>query len=150
VGDQGKLRLVADQAEHAVRMSGSFRVLLSASLITTTDEIPVKLRDLSCDGAAIEAMRLPSAGTDVILKRGGLELFATVSWSAGRRAQLTFESAISEAELLKQIHSPRSDAMPSPDAEKPRPGFRQSALSEEERKLASDWSNPAGRLAYRD
>lgn len=150
VGSQGNLRLVADGPELAPRTNRTFRVLLSANLITTTDEIAVKLRDLSCDGAMIEAMRLPSAGTDVILKRGGLELFATVAWSAGCRANLTFESAIPEAELLRQIHQPASDAMPSAEAEKRRPGFRQVALSEGERELASEWANPAGRHAYRD
>jgi hypothetical protein len=144
------LRLVADQADHEPRTSRPFRVLLSARLITTTDEIAVKLRDLSCEGAMIEGMQLPGAGTDVILKRGGLELFATVAWSAGRRAGLTFESAVSEVELLRQIHQPTGDAAVVSDAEKRRPGFRQGTMSEQERELASDWSNPAGRLAYRD
>jgi hypothetical protein len=144
------LRLVANQAEHAHGPERGFRVLLSASLITTTDEIPVKLRELSCEGALIEAMHLPAAGTDVILKRGGLELFATVTSSAGRRAGLAFETAISEVELLRQIHQPMSGPVAVADMDTRRPGFRQGALSPEERDLASEWGNATGRNAYRD
>ena len=147
---QGILRLVAGEPEYPERKHRRFRVLLSASLITTTDEIVVKLRDLSCTGAMVEGMRLPPAGTDVILKRGGLEVFATLAWAQGRRAGLTFEEAISETELMSQIHQMPLESAPTVEIEKRRPSFRGGQLSDEDRQLAAEWANPVGRQAYRD
>lgn len=147
---QGVSRLIADDVEQAQRESRQFRVLLSASLITTTDEIPVKIRELSCMGAMVEALRLPSTGADVILKRGALEIFATVAWWRGRRASLAFEDAVSEAELLTHIHQQPVDPQLAVETGKRRPGFGNARLSSEERELAAEWANPAGRRAYRD
>jgi hypothetical protein len=150
VAGQGILRLVAGEAENPERRHRRFRVLLSASLITTTNEFMVKLRDLSCTGAMVEGMRLPPAGTDLILKRGGLEIFAAVAWSEGRHAGLTFEEAISETELLSQIHQAPAQNAAVVELEKRRPGFKGGRLSAEDRELVAEWANPAGRRAYRD
>ena len=82
-----------------------FRVLFSATLVTSTDQHPVTVRDLSTTGAGIEGARLPSAGTDVLLRRRSTDFFASVSWSAGGRAGLEFDEPISAAELVAQLNA---------------------------------------------
>ena len=82
-----------------------FRVLFSATLVTSTDQYPVTVRDLSTTGAGIEGSRLPSAGTDVLLRRRSTDFFACVSWSAGGRAGIEFDEPISAAELVAQLNA---------------------------------------------
>jgi hypothetical protein len=149
MGGQGVLRLISER-DDGERGGRRFRVLLSASLVTTTNEVPVKLKELSCGDAMVEGLRLPPTGADVILKRGGLEIFATVAWSSGRHAALAFEEAIPETELLAQIHRVSREAAATVEGATGRPGFRGGRLTDAERQLASEWAQPVGRQAYRD
>jgi hypothetical protein len=143
------LRLAAAQDEGAPPQ-GEYRVLLLATLITTTRELGVKLRSLAPAGATIEGFNLPRQGTDVILARGGLEAFATVAWAEGRRCGIHFETALSEEEVRAQIKQPLPAPAPLDAADHRRPGFRAAALGEEDRRAAAEWGQPVGRLAYRD
>jgi hypothetical protein len=100
VNGGGELRLVG--SDGLARQDG-FRVLLSARLITTTNQMEVKLRHIWADGVTVEGFTLPPAGTDVMLERGNLEIFGAVQRSEGRRATLVFDETIREAELLSMI-----------------------------------------------
>ncbi len=82
-----------------------FRVLFSATLVTSTDQYAVTVRDLSTTGAGIEGARLPSAGADVLLRRRSTDFFARVSWSAGGHAGIEFDEPISAAELIAQLNA---------------------------------------------
>jgi hypothetical protein len=144
------LRLVDDDGPNTGPRPIQYRVLLSATLVTTTSERTVKLRTLSLTSAQIEGTNLPGQGTDVILKRGTLEVFATVAWSEGRRCALHFETAISEEEAWSQIRQPRATAAPADAADQRRPGFHGQILTEADRRSVAEWANPVGRLAYRD
>jgi hypothetical protein len=148
MSNKSSLRLIGGQAGE--ERPEQYRVLLSAMLVTTTTERPVKIRNLATTSAQIEGLNLPAQGTDVILKRGTLEIFATMAWSEGRRGALHFETALSSDEMLAQIHPARTPP-PTVDAEDyRRPGFQNAPLSEEDRKTVANWATPAGRLAYRD
>jgi hypothetical protein len=89
------------------RRSPRFSVLLVARLVTTWGERIVKLRNISATGAMIEGDRIPPAGTDVLLRRGALELFATIVWIREKQAGLEFEAPLTEAELWMQVDAPQ-------------------------------------------
>ena len=152
MGKSARLQQAASEGEGEGPPAGEYRVLLLATLITTTRELPVKLRSLSATGAAIEGFNLPAAGTDVILKRGGLDAFATVVHAEGRRCMLRFETVLDEAEIRAQIRYPRPS--PEPVSVDPtdhrRPGFHGGAFTDEDRRTVSEWARPVGRLAFRD
>ncbi len=92
--------------EPEARRSQRFRVLLVATLLTTTGERIVKLRNLSATGAMIEGERLPAPGTDVLLRRGSLELFARLVWSEDKEAGLEFYEPLTQAELWLEVNAP--------------------------------------------
>lgn len=148
MSDIGGLRLVEEEPEMGTRTE--VRVLLAAILVTTTREQPVKLRALSAAGATIEGMNLPGQGKDVILKRGTLEIFATVAWAEGRRCTLDFETPITDEEVWAQIRHPRPGPAPVEAADPRRPGFHGVAVNAADRQAAAEWAQPAGRLAWRD
>lgn len=102
--NQTMLSLVGDEAEALHGAGARLRLLLAAKLVTTTGELAVRLRELSSTAAVIAGDRLPSVGTDIILKRGRLEALATVTWTDGTRAGLEFEEPLGEADLLAQMN----------------------------------------------
>lgn len=55
---------------------------------------PVKIRNISRDGALVEGLGLPNKGAEVVMARGALESAAIVMWAAGGRAGLSFKSPI--------------------------------------------------------
>ncbi len=142
------LNLVADEGHECHRATARHRVLLSAKLITTTDEFCVRLRDLSATGAKVEGEKLPPAGKDVILKRGRLEVFATIVWSSESQGGLAFDEPLSEGEVLAQAsHQAVVPPPPEPEVYK-RPGFRSGRLTPEELALAESWARPAAPQAF--
>ena len=100
---------IAD-GEPEERRSPRFSVLLVARLVTTWGERIVKLRNISATGAMIEGDRIPPAGTDILLQRGSLELFATIMWTRDKQAGLEFEAPLTEAELWMQVNAPQYPA----------------------------------------
>lgn len=149
MGANASLRLAAEFDEGCTPCEGEYRVLLRATLITTTRELPVKLRSLSPTGAALEGFDLPRQGTDVILKRGTLDVFATVDRSEGRRCTLRFETALTDEEVRAQIRQPRSalEPMPAEVAEHRRSESRSGELTDEEQRAAAQWARAFGRTA---
>ena len=105
---------IVDDAAPDARRGPRFRVLLVARLFTTSGERNVKLRDISANGAMIEGDRLPAPGTDVLLRRGSLELIATIVWTRDGRAGLEFDEPLTEAELWMQVNAPHLAAAPEP------------------------------------
>lgn len=137
------LALVGDTGRECLRRNARHRVLLSATLLTTTDEFRVRLRDLSATGAKVEGARLPPPGTDVVLKRGALELFGSVAWREEDHSGIQFEDPVEEAELLRAVGC-AAPASPAPSLEPyRRPGFRTPPPSPEELELAREWARPA-------
>jgi hypothetical protein len=64
-----------------------FRVLLNAELVSTTEEQPVKVRDISGTGAMIEGQRPIAKASDIILRRGTIEIFAQIAWTDGNQGR---------------------------------------------------------------
>ena len=150
MASRAMLRLLSEEDASELRRNSRFRVMLSAKLVTTTDEHPVTLRDLSATGALAEGKRLPPSGKDVVVRRGALEAFARVVWSDGTRCGLEFDEEIPGRDLLTHLKTAPAPAAPPSAASLRRPSLRSSRLSDEEMALVREWANPAGRSAYRD
>ena len=108
---------IVEAAAPDARRAPRFRVLLVARLLTTSGERNVKLRDISATGAMVEGDRLPAPGTDILLRRGSLELIATIIWARDGKAGLEFDEPLTEAELWMQVNAPHLaevEAAPAP------------------------------------
>ena len=75
-------------------------LFVAATLSVGSDSFPVRVRDLSSEGALIEGAILPTSGTNVRLSRGSLNVTGEVVWCRGGRAGLRFVSSLSVAEWL--------------------------------------------------
>jgi hypothetical protein len=144
VAKQNISRAAATKAER--REGPRYRVLLVAKLVTTTDEQPVKIRDISTWGAMVEGGKLFSKGTDLILQRGATEIFAKVSWNNGRRCGLEFDDALSAAELTDFI---KQSAKTAAEVADPfvKAGIAPEPLTAEQWAIIKAWGNTAGRDA---
>jgi hypothetical protein len=127
------------------RRADRVRLLLTARLVTTTDEYPVMLRDISLTGAMVEGSRLPGMGVDLLLKRGALEIFAQVVWVDGRRAGLEFEPPLGATEFATQF--PRTVWASRRPADAP-PASEPMSLAEWE--AAQNLDDAGGCRIYRD
>ena len=75
-------------------------MFLAAVLQGTGFSAPVKIRNMSSEGALVEAASVPPAGAAVRLLRGSLVVPASVAWSAERRCGLRFSSIVSVRDWL--------------------------------------------------
>ena len=81
-------------------------VLLAARLVTTFRERPVRIREVSSEGAMIECETASIEGTEVVLRRGLIEIKANVVWSNGRQCGLEFVTAMEEEDFLTFLNPP--------------------------------------------
>ncbi|HLL30825.1 MAG TPA: PilZ domain-containing protein [Allosphingosinicella sp.] len=88
--DVGELGDIEAGAGHQDRAAPRTNLLLAASAEIGGRSLPVRIRNLSETGAMIEGAGLPDAGMPLILKRGDLEVAATVAWAAGGRRGVRF------------------------------------------------------------
>jgi hypothetical protein len=94
------------RGESGQRRRERILVLLAARLVTTFKERPVRIREISSEGAMIECDVAPSEGSEVTLRRGPLDVSATVIWSDGRKCGLEFEAALDEEDFATLINPP--------------------------------------------
>jgi PilZ domain len=73
------------------RASPRTNLLLAATAEVDGRAVPVRIRNLSETGALLEGAGLPDAGLKLILKRGDLEVSATIAWAAGGRRGIRFD-----------------------------------------------------------
>jgi len=105
---------------------------------------PVKLRNLSEEGALIEGERLPVEGTTTFFERNELRLKSTVIWVQGRYAGIAFARNLRQEEVLRHVPQPRQVAQ----ADFRRPGLACRPLTAHERTMIEKWmvSSPSGVL----
>lgn len=150
MASQAMLTLISSESHAEQRAEPRHRVLLSAKLVTTTSEHPVKIRNLSATGAMLEGEKLPAAGTDIIIRRGALEFFAAVAWAEDGRCGVQFDQPLSDDDLWMQVH-PREQEQVQPQVPHWRPGVRRCVgPAPEEYEFAREWVTPRGRSAYLD
>ena len=117
---------------------------LAASVEIAGAPQPVKLRNLSEEGALIEAERLPLEGTTTFFERNELRLKSRVIWVQGRYAGIAFARPLRQEEVLRHVPQPRHLVQ----SDFRRPGLACRPLTQHERKMIEKWmvASPRGSL----
>ena len=126
------------------RRSRRSPVFLAASVEVAGTPQPVKLRNLSEEGALIEGELLPAEGTTTFFQRNDLRLKSRVVWVEGRYAGVAFARQLRSEEVLRHVPQPRQRV----NSEFRRPGLACRPLTADERKMVEKWmvSSPTGAL----
>jgi len=88
-------------------------VLMSASLELSGTSLPVKLRNLSAEGALVEGDKLPVEGASFLFRKGDLSIVGTVAWVKGRQAGISFAQKLDPEQLLRHVPAPRPRVTPT-------------------------------------
>ena len=117
-------------------------VLMTASLELSGTSIPVKLRNLSAEGALVESDKLPVEGSSVLFRKGDLSAIGRIAWVKGRQAGVSFAQHLEADQLLRHVPTPR----PRVQLDFRRPGLKTNRLSEEEVRFGEQWLFGPSRL----
>jgi hypothetical protein len=117
------------------RRSRRSPVLLSATVEVAGSPMPVRLRNLSSEGALIEGEKLPVEGSETFFVRNDLRVKSRVAWVQGRYAGVAFARPLNKEEVLRNVPTPRPRMQP----EFRRPGLACRPLTPEERRLIERW-----------
>jgi hypothetical protein len=121
------------------RRSRRAPVLLAASIEVAGVLVPVKLRNLSEDGALVEGDRFPLEGSTTFFARKDLRLKGRVVWVQGRYAGVAFARPLKPEEVLRHVPQPR----PKPQTDFRRPGLACRPLTANEREMLERWMSPS-------
>ncbi len=127
------------------RRSRRSNVLMAATLEVSGLSIPVKLRNLSSEGALIQGEKLPAEGTELLFQRNELCELGRVVWAKGSHAGIAFKDKLHPEQVLRHVPTPR----PMRPMDCRRPGFGTQKISAEEMRLIESWlttSNSSQRL----
>jgi hypothetical protein len=126
------------------RKSRRSPVYLAAAVEIAGVAQPVKLRNLSEEGALIESERLPLEGTTTFFERNELRLKSRVVWVEGRYAGIAFARPLRQEEVLRHVPQPRQVTQ----GDFRRPGLACRPLTAHERTMIEKWmvSSPQGNL----
>ena len=117
------------------RRSRRSNVFLAASIEVSGSTLPVKLRNLSSQGALIEGDGLPVEGTEILFRRKNLSVKGRVAWVANDQAGVAFNALLPQEEVLRNIPKPRPRVMP----DFRRPGLACRKLTPDEQRLVESW-----------
>jgi hypothetical protein len=95
------------------RKSRRSNVLMAASLELSGTSLPVKLRNLSADGALVVGDKLPVEGASLLFRKGDLSIAGQVAWVKGRQAGISFAQNLDPEQLLRHVPVPRPRVAPS-------------------------------------
>lgn len=117
------------------RRSRRSNVLLAATLEAGGAVVPVKLRNLSEEGALVEGDHLPVEGSSVLFERKELRVPSRVAWVQGRYAGIAFSAKLPAQDVLRHIPPPRTPRT----NDYRRPGLACRELSATERQMVERW-----------
>ena len=117
------------------RRSRRSQVLMAASIEAAGVTVPVKLRNLSQEGALVEADQLPAVGSKVLFRKNELCLPAHIAWVTDKRGGIAFDAMLDPEAVLRHVPTPRARAK----LDFRRPRVKATQLSAGERKIAEDW-----------
>jgi len=83
-----------------LRLEPRTNLFVVATLYAAEGSTPVRIRNMSREGALVESAAIPSVGSAVELCRGSLSAFGSVIWLAGCKAGVRFDGGIAVAEWL--------------------------------------------------
>jgi len=110
------------------------QVFMTAALDLSGSSLPVKMRNLSADGALVEGDKLPVEGTELVFRRQDLNVAARVIWVRNGRAGLAFKEQLAAEAVLRHVPVPRPRVMPMFR----RPGFAE-RTTDAQQMAADDW-----------
>jgi hypothetical protein len=119
------------------RRSHRAQVLLAATLEHGGASRPVKLRNMSAEGALVESDALPIEGTAVLFCRKELSASGRVVWVNGRFAGIAFDETLDPDQVLRHIPAPAP--RPKVLARPYRPGFTPRTMNPDQQRLAESW-----------
>jgi hypothetical protein len=96
-----------DDGPHKRRSKRSL-VLLAAKVRQPAGLMDVRLRNLSQNGALLEAETTPPVGSELVFERGETIVKARVAWAANGRFGIEFLTPIEESEVLVHVGRPRA------------------------------------------
>ena len=117
------------------RRSRRSNVLLTATLEVAGEMLPVKLRNLSAEGALVEAKLLPAAESHIVFHRNELKVRGTVAWVGGNHAGISFNRKLDPEQVLRHVPQPQ----PKQQRDFRRPGFSVRDFTPEQRRLIERW-----------
>ena len=117
------------------RRSRRSPVLLAAGVEVDGVVVPVKLRNLSEEGALIEGDTLPPEDSVTFFERNDLRLKSHVVWVQGRYAGVAFARPLKQAEVLRNVPQPKQPV----HGDFRRPGLACRPLTGEERSMVERW-----------
>ena len=117
------------------RKSRRSNVLLTATLETGDGVSPVKLRNLSAEGALVEGQKLPAAGSEVMFHRNDLSVAGRVAWVNGKQAGVAFDQQLQPDQVLRHVPPVRQKIQPKFR----RPGVIRHEMTPEEQQLVESW-----------
>ena len=117
------------------RRSRRSPVFLAATIEVAGVSEPVKLRNLSEEGALIEGDRLPLEGSTTWFERKDLRVKSRIVWVQGRFAGVAFNQKLKPEDVLRNVPKPR----PSMKQDFRRPGLACRPLTPHERKMVESW-----------
>ena len=91
---------------HGNRAEGRANVFLGAVLDSGAGSVPVRVRNISPNGALIEGPILPAPGARIRLARGTLHATGTLAWEAQNHAGVSFEEPIDVHAWVQRIGHP--------------------------------------------
>ena len=110
-------------------------VLLSASIELSGASLPVKLRNLSSEGALIDGDKLPVEASEVVFRKAELRVLGRIAWVEGTRAGLAFSEPLHSELVLRHVPTPR----PRVTSDFRRPGLSSQPLTLEEMRVGECW-----------
>jgi PilZ domain len=130
------------------RRSRRSPVLLTAAIEVGGVPLPVKLRNLSEEGALIEGSPLPAEGTPTVFERKEMRLTGRIVWVQGNYAGVAFDTPLNREQALRHIPAPEPKRQQA--VEFRRPGFTCRPLSDYERRNLERWLATAPRSRNSD
>ncbi|NUQ18153.1 MAG: PilZ domain-containing protein [Sphingomonas sp.] len=115
-------------------------MLFAATIQIGGQLVPVKLRNLSQEGALVEADRLPSEGDTTYFERNDLRLKAQVVWVQGRYAGVAFDERLKPEQVLRHVPKPKARSQ----VRFMRPCLACRPLTDYERRMVKRWMSLLG------
>jgi hypothetical protein len=110
-------------------------MLLAATVDVAGVAEPVKLRNLSEEGALVQGERLPLEDSMTHFERNELRVEGRVVWVHGNFAGIAFTAPLNRDQVLRNV--PKAKPQHMPDFR--RPGLACRPLSPQQRRLVEKW-----------
>lgn len=102
------------------RRSRRANLFMVASLEVGAHDLPVRLRNLSREGALVEGDRLPIEGSAIIFVKGDLRVKGRIAWARNNRAGIAFDMYLDPEAVLRHVPTPS----PRPETRSSRPPLK--------------------------